>query len=47
MFSEIVDGIAMVAQVARLAVDERARRTIEVDASQAAVNLDCFGRFGH
>ena len=47
MFSEIVDGVAVVAQVARLAVDERARRTIEVDASQAAVNLGCFGRFGH
>ena len=47
MFSEIVDGIAAVAQVARLAVDERARRAIEVDAFQAAVNLDCFGCFGH
>ena len=47
MFSEIVDGIAAVAQVARPAVDERARRAIEVDAFQAAVNLDCFGCFGH
>ena len=47
MFGEIVDGLAAVAQVPRLAVDERARRAIEVDAFQAAVNLDCFGCFGH
>jgi hypothetical protein len=47
MFSEIVDGIAAVAQLTRLTVDERARRAIEVDAFQAAVNLDRLGRFGH
>ena len=40
MLRQIVDRIAAVAQLARLAIDERARRAIEINALEPAVNLD-------
>ena len=47
MLGEIMDGISAVAQVPGLAVDERAGRSLEIDAHQSAVNLDGLGRFRH
>ena len=46
MFGEVVDRMAAVAQLADAAVDESARRTVEIDAS-SAVNLDRLVCFGH
>jgi hypothetical protein len=40
-----VDRVAAVAQLARLAVDVADARAVEIDAVQAAVDLD-FGFFG-
>ena len=47
MFGKIVDRIAAVAQFADAAVDEGARRPVEIDALQSAVNLDRLVCFGH
>ena len=47
MLGQIVDRIAAIAQLAGLAVDEGAGRAVEIDALEAAMNLDRFGCFGH
>src|SRR4029077_2907433 len=47
MLGEIVDRIAAVAQLANSPVDERAWRSIEIDALQSPVNLDRLVCFGH
>ena len=47
MLGKIVDRIAAIAQLAGLSVDEGAGRAVEVDASEAALNLDRFVSFGH
>ncbi len=47
MFGEVVNRIAAIAQLAGLAVDERAGRTVEIDTREAAMNLDRFVCFGH
>ena len=47
MLGEIMDRIAAIAQLADAAVDEGARRAVEIDALQSAVNLDWLVCFGH
>jgi len=47
MLGEIVDRITAIAQLAGLAVDEGAGRTVEIDARETAMNLDRFVGFGH
>ena len=47
MFGEVVNRIAAIAQFAGLAVDKGARRAVEIDTREAAMNLDRFVCFGH
>jgi hypothetical protein len=46
-FGKVVDRIAAIAQFADAAVNERARRAVEINALQSAVNLDRFVCFSH
>ena len=47
MLGQVMDRVAAIAELAGLSVDERAGRPVEIDAFEAALNLDRFGRFGH
>jgi hypothetical protein len=47
MLGQVMDRVAAIAEFAGLSVDECAGRPVEIDAFEAALNLDRFGRFGH
>ena len=47
MLGQVMDRVAAIAELAGLSVDECAGRSVEIDAFEAALNLDRFGRFGH
>src|SRR5579863_1993089 len=47
MLGEIVDRIAAITQLTGASIDESARRAVEIDTLQAAVNLDRFVCFSH
>src|SRR5262249_7924243 len=44
---EIVDRVAPVAQLAGATIDVADARAVEIDAFQAALNIDFFGSFAH
>src|SRR5207342_2741458 len=47
MLGQVMDRVATIAELAGLSVNKRAGRPVEIDAFEAALNLDRFGRFGH